>query len=149
MPKHGIAAYYLPEHREEPKILTTEADVDDMFDTLLEDDLHGVQLFSLTRPNLPAGWPDHELIAGVRRDRKAGVLSSLDADCDPVGHVVSVGNMELGRGPVNYTVGDSVHDFPLFSEISIEAVRQGVKEFVVSGGKRPTCVEWDDPGVWD
>lgn len=88
-------------------------------------------------------------LAGVRKDRQAGVLSSMDANCDPVGHVVSVGNRERGRGPVHYPVARSVYDFPLFAEIPIDAVRQAVKEFVASGGKRPTRVEGDDPGVWD
>ncbi|MFF4748002.1 Imm1 family immunity protein [Streptomyces sp. NPDC001268] len=145
----GIKAIYQPEHFENPRILTTVEDVDDMFNVLLAEDLHAVQFFSLDRPDTPDGWPDHELIAGVRKDREAGVLSSMDANCQPVGHVVSVGKPELGRGPVYYTCVDSVRDFPLSSEIPIDKVRQAVKEFVTSGGKRPSCVEWDDPGVYE
>ncbi|MER7108866.1 Imm1 family immunity protein [Streptomyces sp. NPDC000229] len=144
----GVKAIYLPEHFENPMILTTSEDVDDMFTILLADDINAVQFFSLDRPHTPAGWPDHELIAGVRKDRNAGVLSSMDEKCDPVGHVVSVGKPELGRGPVYYTCVDSVHDFPLFSEVPIETVRRAVKEFVASGGKRPACVEWDHRGFY-
>ncbi|MFD3355227.1 Imm1 family immunity protein [Streptomyces fradiae] len=141
----GVKAIYQPEHYEKPQILTTAEDVDEMFEVLLAEDIRSVQFFSLDRTDTSDGWPDHELIAGARKDREAGVLSSMDVNCEPVGHVVSVGNPELGRGPVYY----SLYDFPLFSEIPIEKVRQGVKEFVTSSGKRPTCVEWDDPGVYE
>jgi hypothetical protein len=33
-------------------------------------------------------------------------------------------------------------------ELPVELVSQAVKEFLFSGGQRPTCVEWQVPEFW-
>jgi hypothetical protein len=41
-------------------------------------------------------------------------------------------------------------DFPVDSEIPIDLIRQATKEFIASGGERPTCVQWQpyrDPSI--
>ncbi|NUV83152.1 hypothetical protein G6W52_25070 [Streptomyces sp. CAI-155] len=120
-----------------------------MLDTLLEGDVcqPAAQLHSLDRPTTSAGFPTHLLIVGVRRDRQVGVLSSMDGNCRE-SNVVSVGNLELGQGPVYYSLNGEGNDFPLSSEIPIGKVREAVKEFVASGGMRPTCIEWGEAGTW-
>ncbi|MFF9634756.1 Imm1 family immunity protein [Streptomyces bacillaris] len=150
MTMRGIAAVYRREHNENPRILATPEDVDEMIDVLLESDITecAVQMYSLDRPRLSSGIFDHSFIVGVRKDRGAGVVSSADGSCEEA-NVVSVGNSELGRGPVYYCQNGSSFDFPLFSEIPIEKVRAVVKEFVASGGKRPECIDWDVAGYHD
>ncbi|MFJ9025960.1 Imm1 family immunity protein [Streptomyces sp. NPDC102259] len=39
-------------------------------------------------------------------------------------------------------------EFPEDSEIPIALVRQAVKEFLTSEGKRPTCIQWQVPEFW-
>ncbi|MFI5808954.1 Imm1 family immunity protein [Streptomyces sp. NPDC051561] len=150
MTTRGAVAVYRREHIENPRVLVTPEDVDDMIDVLLESDVmeRAAQLYSLDRPRLPSGIFDHSFIVGVQRERGVGVLSSADGNHVET-NVVSVGNPELGRGPVYYCQNGSSFDFPLFSEISIEEVRQAVKDFVASGGQRPACVDWDVAGYHD
>ncbi|MEU4181111.1 Imm1 family immunity protein [Streptomyces sp. NPDC026589] len=150
MTMHGIAAVFRREHIENPRILITPEDVDEMINILLESDITecAAQMYSLDRPRLPSGIFDHSFIIGVREDREAGVVSSADGGCEEP-NVVSVGNHELGRGPVYYCQNGSSFDFPLFSEIPIEKVREVAKEFVASGGRRPNCVDWDVAGYHD
>jgi hypothetical protein len=150
MTARRIAAIYRDEHVENPKILTTPEEVDEIINILLESDPGetSVDMYSLDRPSLASGFRTHKLVAGVRSDRNSGVLSSMDGDCDEP-NVVSIGNRELGGGPVYYSLLGHGEDFPLFAEISIEKVREAVKEFVSSGGKRPLCVEWDLAGYHD
>jgi hypothetical protein len=45
---------------------------------------------------------------------------------------------------VIYYYLDHDHEYPRDSDISIDAIRRAVKEFLASGGKRPTCVQWQD-----
>lgn len=149
MHSRGIAAFYRDEHVQNPPILITPEDVDEMLDTLMEGDVSesAAQLHSLDRPTTPAGFPTHMLVIGVSKDRQVGVLSSMDGACKET-NVVSVGNLELGQGPVYYSLNGEGNDFPLSSEIPVERLREAVKEFVKFGGMRPTCVEWGDAGTW-
>ncbi|MGC0208400.1 Imm1 family immunity protein [Streptomyces levis] len=39
-------------------------------------------------------------------------------------------------------------EFSSRSEISLPLVREAVKEFRSSGGRRPTCVQWQEPEFW-
>jgi hypothetical protein len=150
MAMHRIMAVYRREHIENPQILITPEDVDEMINILLESDIIecAAQMYSLGRPRLPSGIFDHSFIIGVRKDRGAGVASSADGSCKEP-NVVSVGNRELGRGPVYYCQNGSSFDFPLFSEIPIGKVREVAKEFVASSGKRPNCIDWDVAGYHD
>ncbi|KAB2587623.1 Imm1 family immunity protein [Streptomyces arboris] len=160
MTTQGIQAVYLPEHNEEPRVLFTPADVDDMIDALLRSDGSGdsVEMFSLDRPIVgPLDMPDHRLFAGVRKDRNAGVLDSGDGTCE-ISDARSVSKSVKGSASavtfatategdvVVYSQNGSPFEFLISSEISIEKVREAVKEFVATGGKRPSCVEWVDAG---
>jgi len=34
------------------------------------------------------------------------------------------------------------HDFPNYSEVSLDVVKKAMRELLTSGGKRPTSVSW-------
>lgn len=144
--QHRVEARYRREHGEAPVILTTSEDVEALIDALLTGpSYHNLaQLHSLDRPLLPSGYPDHELLVGVNRDLPVGVLAFMDAES---GNVVTLGSSEV-RGEVPYLIMGQLTEFPDHSEVPIELVRQAVKEFLPTGGKRPSCVQWQVPKVW-
>ncbi|MFI8793139.1 Imm1 family immunity protein [Streptomyces sp. NPDC055105] len=125
-------------------MLRSPEDVDRLIDVLLGSDCseNMAVLHNLERPLMPVGVPDHELMVGADGDLQVGVLSFMDD-----GNFVSLGPAD-GRDEVSYSVVGNVTEFPERSEISISLVRQAVKEFLSSSGKRPTCVEWQVPEFW-
>lgn len=143
---HRLEARYRREHGKDPVILSTSEDVDALIEALLTGPpYHNLaQLHSLERPLLTAGDPDHELLVGVDRDLPVGVLAFMDAES---GNLVTLGSLE-GRGEVSYLIMAQSTEFPDRSEIPIDLVRQAVNEFLVSGGKRPSCVQWQVPEIW-
>ncbi|WP_437104705.1 Imm1 family immunity protein [Streptomyces sp. enrichment culture] len=99
-------------------------------------------LHSLERPLMPAGFPDHELLVGANGDLQLGVLAFTDekvmVSFDPL----------AGRPEVCYSIMGSATEFPSCPEIPISLVRQAVKEFLLSGGRQSTCIEWQEPEFW-
>jgi hypothetical protein len=139
---HSIEALYRREHVESPAIISSPEDVDALIDSLLTGavDENLAQLFSLQRSTLPSGDPNHELLVGVDRELQVGVLAFMDD-----GNEVSLGPLSSSRGEVVYCIMRHATEFPDRSEVPLELVRRAVKEFLVSGGQRPTCVEWQMP----
>ncbi|MFF6982304.1 Imm1 family immunity protein [Streptomyces sp. NPDC008343] len=143
--KQGRAeAYYRTEHADGRPILTS-GDVDSFIDDLLggSDSENMAELHSLDRPLLASGFPDHEFLVGVDKELQVGVLSFMDE----TGNLVSLGDTE-GRGSVSYFIVENGTEFPDRSEIPISLVRQAVKEFLTSGGQRPTFIQWQEPEIW-
>ncbi|WP_406100932.1 Imm1 family immunity protein [Streptomyces sp. NBC_01003] len=140
----GVEAYYRNEHGDAPVMLRSPEEVDSLIGELLGSDCseNMAVLHSLERPLMPVGVPDHELMVGVNGDLQVGVLSFMDD-----GNFVSLGPDD-GRGEVSYSIMGNMTEFPERSEISISLVRQAVKEFLSSSGKRPACVEWQVPEFW-
>ncbi|MFD5891271.1 Imm1 family immunity protein [Streptomyces sp. NPDC060334] len=129
---------YRMDHGERPAlIIHTHEEVDALIDELLNGPIYEnlAQIHSLERESMPSGFPDHELLVGVDRNLQVGILAYLDSD----GSVVTLGTLD--RSPAYYIQGHMT-EFPANSEIPIDLVRQGVKEFLSSEGWRPTCVEW-------
>ncbi|MEH0579110.1 MULTISPECIES: Imm1 family immunity protein [Streptomyces] len=139
-----MQAYYRREHGDNPVLLQSESDVDALIDALLlsRPSENLAALHSLERPLMPAGVPDHELMVGADGDLQVGVLSFMDD-----GNFVSLDSSE-GRGEISYSIMGNATEFPNYSEIPISLVRQAVKEFLSSGGQRPTCVQWQEPEFW-
>jgi hypothetical protein len=139
--RYRVEAHYRTEHAKEPALLYTVEDVDALIDSLLTGPVNEnlAQLFSAERPLLPSGVPDHELLAGVDRSRQVGVLAFMDD-----GNWVSLGK-PTEQEEIAYYLARHWTGFPGNSEIPVELVRQAVKEFLVSGGQRPMCVEWQVP----
>ncbi|MFF9675781.1 Imm1 family immunity protein [Streptomyces eurythermus] len=139
-----VQAYYRHEHGENPALLQSPRDVDVLIDTLLASgpSENLASLHSLERPLMPAGFPDHELLVGANGDLQLGVLAFTDekvmVSFDPL----------AGRPEVCYSIMGSATEFPSCSEIPISLVRQAVKEFLLSGGRQPTCIEWQEPEFW-
>jgi hypothetical protein len=144
--QHRVEARYRREHGKVPLVLTTGVDVDALIEALLTGPANHnlAQLHSLDRPRLPSGYPDHELLVGVDRELRVGVLAFMDAES---GNLVTLGSLE-SRGEVSYSIMGQATEFPDRSEVSFELVRQGVKEFLGRGGQRPSCVQWQVPEVW-
>lgn len=144
MTQHRAEAYYRREHADDRPKLHSEEDVDALIEDLLTGPAYHnmAELHSLDRPLLPSGFPDHELLVGVDAQLQVGVLEFMDD-----GNFVTLGPPS-DRGEVSYYIAGNPTEFPNRSEVSIDLIRRAVKEFLTSGGKRPTCVEWQVPEYW-
>nr|WP_184288507.1 Imm1 family immunity protein [Nocardiopsis algeriensis] len=137
-----------------PDLIYSPKDVDALIDSMLENPITSyenfrvienlAQVHSLDRDLIPSsGYPDHELLVGVNVDSRVGIVSFMDAD----GNFAPRGSAE-GRSNVVYYAQGEPTEFPDNSEISIDLVRQAVKEFVFSGGERPSCIQWQVIDFW-
>ena len=140
-----VKAFYLQQHADSPVLLSTERDVDSLIDVLLEGSEweNAAELHSLDRNLLPSGFPDHEFLVGVNRERYVGVVSYMDEK-----NFVSLGSSADSGEDVSYFIAGNPTEFPLSSEIPLEHVRRAVKEFLSSGGVRPECIQWQEPEIW-
>lgn len=140
-----VEAYYRPQHDDKRELLTASADVDGLIDSLLAGPTQQnlAELRSLERSPLPSGTPDHELLVGADHRLQVGVLEFMDAS----GNWTTAGP-KAGRTEVRYSCVSHVTEFPANSEIPIDLLRRAVKEFCLSGGQRPTCVQWERPKSW-
>ena len=140
----AVEARYRQEHAENPVILVSPDDIDAVLDALRTDSgcNEVAQLICLGRPVLPVyGFPDHDLCICVDSHRNLGALRWRDID-----------GLRYSSGPRNaheagvYSLMGHLMEFPEHSDVPIDLVRQAAKEFLLSGGDRPTCVEWQqDP----
>ncbi|MGW3163306.1 Imm1 family immunity protein [Streptomyces sp. NPDC001142] len=143
---HGrIQAYYHEQHANEPSVVRTPEDVDTLIDALAtgSEFENLAVLHSSERELLPSGFPDHEFMVGADGKRQVGVLSFMDEK-----NYVSLGSSGSNEGEVTYFVTENPTDFPATAEIPLALVRQAAKEFLSSGGRRPTCVPWQEPEIW-
>ncbi|MER5501861.1 MULTISPECIES: Imm1 family immunity protein [unclassified Streptomyces] len=140
-----VEAYFHERHADEPLVVRTSEDVDVLIDALATgpEFENLAVLHSSEREILPSGFPDHEFMVGVDGERQVGVLSFVDEK-----NYVSLGSSGSGRGEVAYFVVENPTEFPATAEIPLALVRQAVKEFLSSGGRRPTCVQWQEPEIW-
>ncbi|MFB7618902.1 Imm1 family immunity protein [Kitasatospora sp. NPDC056181] len=136
-----IEARYRPEHGRKPVLISTVEELDSLVDELLTGppDSNAAILHSMDRERLPTGVPDHYLWVGVDRDVNLGFVTFVDEG----GNFTSLGSPETRTAPVYCIAGQST-ECTDHSEIPIEFVRQAVKEFLTSGGKRPACIEWQN-----
>ncbi|MFJ2746196.1 Imm1 family immunity protein [Streptomyces sp. NPDC087440] len=128
---------YAPEHGENPILLSSVEEADRLIDSLLAGpaDWNVAQMNSLERESRLIH--DHMLTVGVDARRQVGLVSYLDED----GTFVTVGGG--GSEPlVGYAFAGHHVDFEADSEIPLHLVRQAVKEFLVTRGIRPRCVQW-------
>ncbi|GAA1079147.1 Imm1 family immunity protein [Kitasatospora arboriphila] len=139
----GTEAVFTEEHLEEhsgaPVLLDSAEAVDAMVDALIAGGplRNTAHLISLDRPLLPSGRPDHEFLVGVRAGGQVGILSYSTGD---EGALIPAG--EATTPVATYMVVTYPREFLEPTEVPIGLVRQAVKEFVLSGGRRPTCLEW-------
>ncbi|MFE6770388.1 Imm1 family immunity protein [Streptomyces fimicarius] len=134
-----VEAFYRAHHLDAPDILTSAEDVDRMLDLLASGEKSETMasLYSKQRENLASGFPDHEFLVGVDRERGVGIVAFSDeVNYFPVGQYRQEG------GDVEYCFTGNPREFPAGSEIPIALVRDAVVEFLLTGGKRPECIKW-------
>ncbi|WP_326768051.1 Imm1 family immunity protein [Streptomyces sp. NBC_01591] len=138
-------AYYREQHADEPSVVRTPEDVDALIDALATgpEFENLAVLHSSERELLPSGFPDHEFMVGADGKRQVGVLSFMDEKS-----FVSLGSSGSSGVEVSYFVVENPTEFPATAEIPLALVRQAVKEFLSSGGRRPACVQWQEPEIW-
>ncbi|SHG76173.1 Imm1 family immunity protein [Streptoalloteichus hindustanus] len=116
--------------RTEGLTITTSEQVRQLIVALSRHDTTDARAYLPQRPLLPSGWPDHEIIIGVRGDR--GSLLYSDGDIG--------GWVTLGDGPEDppvYAEGE----FPARCEIPLPELEEALVE-MVEAGRRPECVVW-------
>ncbi|NEB94074.1 Imm1 family immunity protein [Streptomyces bauhiniae] len=136
----GAEAVFAKEHSGAPLLLASGEAVDRMIDALMGGHPHGemAKVTSLDRETFPSGEPDHEFLVGVDPDGKVGIVCFADAEASFVPKGVAA------RKEVTYMLLTYPRDFLESPEIPIDLVRRATKEFVHSGGLRPTCIEWQE-----
>lgn len=142
---YPIEAMFLDEHAGNRVIVRDADDVDRLIDVLLRNPAsHAMaQVFSTARERLPSGMFDHELMVGVDAERSVGLLAYMDGQ---VGNIVT-SNGSSDTESVWYSITGNSTEYPGGTEVSIDDIRNAVKEFLSSGGQIPTCVQWK-PEVW-
>ncbi|MFE7564516.1 Imm1 family immunity protein [Kitasatospora sp. NPDC057500] len=138
---------YRRDRIEIPDHLDSLEDVDVLIDELLAGpvDENLAQIIHLDREVIvlgdPAGpgteIPDHQLQVGVDKELQVGVLLFIDRS----GNFVTAGAADSRNAPEYYLAGHWTR-FRDQVEIPLDLVREAVKEFLSSGGQRPTCVPW-------
>jgi hypothetical protein len=136
---HPVQAYFRHEHDEAPVVIGNADDADRLVDALLVEpfDNSMCTMYSTGRPELPDGLPDHEFAVAVNAEDGVGGLWYSGDD----GSWFSRGTPSRHE-QVYYCYMGSERDFPIDSEVPIETLRQAVREFLTSGGARPTCLTW-------
>ncbi|MBS2545480.1 hypothetical protein KGQ19_01220 [Catenulispora sp. NL8] len=128
------------------RVLIEDADgVDRLIDALLANPAsHAMaQVFSTARERLSSGMFDHELMVGVNAERSVGILAFMDGDA---GNIVT-DNGAPSLDSVWYSITGHSTEYPGGTEIPVDDLRRAVKEFLSSGGKIPTSVQWK-PEAW-
>ncbi|MFB6718689.1 Imm1 family immunity protein [Kribbella sp. NPDC056345] len=136
-----VQAYYVRGHGKDPVTLTTAADADALIDAMLAETFSNSvgTLYADTRPKSAAGRADHELRIALHSETKVGGIRYAGGDVKGSWYVS--GQMSEREEVFYYYQG---HDegWPRDSEVSIDQVRQAVREFIEGNGARPTGFEW-------
>ncbi len=136
-----VRAFY--KHGHGPTLLETAADVDALIDAVLAEPFGNsvIALYSTARPLMESGVPDHELRVALYAEAKVGGIRYAGDDGTQEASWYVPGQVSQREEVFYYYQG---HDqgWPGDSEVSIEQVRQAVREFVDGAGARPQSFEW-------
>ena len=132
--RYKAKAYFKPEHRTNPILLTTADDVDHLLAALTAESWqNSVASIYLDDRVTRTGVPDHELQVVVDyTDKTTGALRYTDRD----GTYFTKGVTSGGDSVLYYYMGNDV-EYPRDSVVPIEDLRTAVKKFLESG-ERPT-----------
>ncbi|GAB3823908.1 Imm1 family immunity protein [Kribbella italica] len=135
-----IRSYFTFAHEDDPVWITTPQDVDRLIDALLREPFENsvAALYVDGRTN-EKGSTDHELLVAVNERDQVGGLRYL-AD---TGSFYAAGERSRYDELTYYYMG-SERPFPKDSELSLDLIRQAVKEFLTTGGDRPSDIEWNE-----
>lgn len=142
---NSLEVVFSDEHIDDPILISDADGVDRLVDQLSSNpSSHSMaQVYSTARERLSSGMFDHELMVGVDGERNVGLLAFMDGEAGNI--VTSDGSNESGT--VMYHLTGHSTEYPGGTEIPIDDIRHAVKEFLSSGGRIPTCVQWK-PEVW-
>ncbi|MGW1340221.1 Imm1 family immunity protein [Kribbella sp. NPDC002412] len=128
---------------DEPTILTSAAEIDELIDTLLSaGPQYSVAALAIReRPRSELGLPDHEFELAVNADGKSGGLRYAGRRGEESGVWYAVGE-QSGHEPLMYGHAGNETPFPSDSELPLDVVRAAAKEFLAIGGDRPSSVAW-------
>ena len=132
----SLDVYYAPEHGERPVKVETPEQVDALIDRLRAESSDDVPI--LMQLYVSDDIHGQELSAGVRGNR--GVLRYAGRDWFE--GVYSVGGAPVCDDAVLYFYMGNDTEFPSDAEIDLDAVRNGVKEYLATDGARPHGVVW-------
>ncbi|MGC4944117.1 Imm1 family immunity protein [Kribbella sp. DT2] len=128
-----------------PTLLRSAGDVEALIDAVLAEpfDNSVITLYSAARPLMESGVPDHELRIAINAEGKVGGIRYAGDDGRDEGSWYVPGQTSSREEVFYYYCG---HDqgWPDDSEVTIEQVRQAVREFVDGDGVRPWGFEWAD-----
>jgi len=133
--RHTAKAYFKPEHRTNPILLTTADDVDHLLAALsAESWQNSVATIYLDGRITSSGVPDHELQVAVDyTDKTTGALRYTG----PHGTHFTNDPTDTGDSVLYYYMGNDV-EYPRSSVVPIEDIRTAVKKFLEYGEPSPT-----------
>lgn len=136
----GAEAVFNEEHLERPLLLDSPEAVDLLIEGLSAGHrlCNMARLFSLDRTLLSSGGPDHEFLVGIDSDAQIGIVAFADGEGSYVPSSVAE------KEEMTYMMLAYPRNFLASPEIPIDLVREATKEFVLSGGLRPVCIEWQE-----
>ncbi|TDD28374.1 hypothetical protein E1218_07600 [Kribbella turkmenica] len=139
----NVEAYFKHGHGDDPLILTNADDADALIDAMLTESFNNsvAALYDLDRPSVEGApdIPDHELRVAVDAKENVGGIRYSGGDHDDVTYVPGATS---DRDEMFYVYMDHGEGWPKDSVVSIEQVRQAVREFVEGNGARPAGFEW-------
>jgi hypothetical protein len=136
-----IKAYYKHGHGDDPVVLESARDVDALIDGLTSESFDNsvAALYAETRARINPDYPDHELRIAWLAEGKVGGIRYAGGNTKDVAYVPGKASE---REDVFYNYMHHDEDWPRDSEVTIEQVRQAVREFVEGNGARPQSFEW-------
>jgi hypothetical protein len=140
-----VHAYFRHGHGNDPVVLASAEDANKLVDDLLTEpfDNSVATLYHRARPATEFGFPDHELTIAVAADDHVGGVRYMGEYHGVPGTWFSKGATSEYDEVVYYYMGHD-REYPRDSEVSLDAVRQAVRDFLLSGGQRPSAVEWQE-----
>ncbi|THV23553.1 Imm1 family immunity protein [Glycomyces paridis] len=134
----SVRAYFRPGHAETPLLAATAAELGGIIDDLL------VQPYEFSMANLyiaerESEDPVVELSVGLDPERGVGSLQFLSGE----GRWFSKGRTST-YDEVVYCYYGSGCAYPRDSEVTVDAVRSAVAQFLETDGERPSSVDWQE-----
>lgn len=135
--------YFKHDHGENPVVLQSAADADVLIDAMLGEQFGNsvAALYADARPPMPAApdLPDHELRIAIYAEAKVGGIRYAGGDVRGAWYVPGATSE---REEVFYLYMGHDEGWPQDSEVSVDRVRQALREFVTGDGARPQSFEW-------
>lgn len=128
--------------------LRTAAEIDDFVAELLEAgwEYTSASVYAIDEDDDTR--PDHQMIIGADKTTGLGAVrysGGEEIPGDDAEEWFSVGDRVNPDG-VEFAYFGTGHDFPDNSEVSLDLVKQAMRELLASGGRRPDGVTWQ---VWE